>query len=107
MWTIIVALILTLSIMASAEPVDTRQYGFVKPGMGATEVQERLGRPDKIIPESTRLRPVHGPYGRELKEVVTEVWYYAGDGQVMHTYIKLENGVVIAKDKVQSGAPRW
>ena len=96
-WTTL-ALVIGLG-SACAEPVNTNQFGFIRDGMSETDLLERLGPPDERRVLSRRAVATSTRHGA-VAEVVEKVGLvYRGDGQIMTTYIILENGRVIHKEK--------
>jgi hypothetical protein len=106
MWTFVGMIVLAWVLVASAEPVDTRQFGFIKVGMSEREVLQRLGKPDDTVVTGRSFVPVAGPGRRELVEVKKYAHVWFGNGQIMDTVIRFENGVVVQADKVRSSGVR-
>ena len=50
MWFLLLVLVL-LPSLTLAEPIDSRQCGFLKTSMTMGAVRERFGAPDEVIPE--------------------------------------------------------
>ena len=83
---------------AQAEPIDTHDYGFLNPGMPASEVVNRVGEPDqKAITQRLLIRV----RGGGLVEQIEEGWLYKGNGQVMRTILVFRSGILQSKTKTQ------
>ena len=90
------SILLSLSVasVALAEPVDTSQLGWIRPGVRQAEVLERLGQPDSR--EVIAIEHLAHVRARTLALRVSqrEVWTYVGNGSVRDAVIVLDNGVV-------------
>lgn len=86
-------------MVAETASVDSRVFGLLALGISAEEVQQRLGPPDKIMPQSKQIRGTMYRGQVALHEVERVVWFYSGEGRLMDTFLTIENGVLIAKDK--------
>lgn len=87
-------LLLTAQLVC-AEPASTTAFAFIKPLMPQAEVVRRLGWPDWVLQGPRSLVPVWQNGRRELREIIRQTYVYAGDGQIMTSYIRLENGRVV------------
>lgn len=94
-------LILALATLSSAEPVNTNQFGYIKPGMPEATVLLRLGPPDSRTVTKRYLlltRTATGAVGVEREQVQL---VYHGDGYIKTAVILLDNGIVISAEKMK------
>ena len=97
----LVCLLVFLPLLAHAsEPVDTNQFGFISNGMSEAAVIQRLGEPDEVREEPRLLVQVSPPgQPKVLREKRRYTFVYPGNQQIMDTYIRFEDGVVVGKVK--------
>lgn len=86
-------------MVAEAASVDSRVFGLLPLGISAEEVRQRLGPPDKMMLQPKRMQGTTHRGQVALHEVERVVWFYSGEGRLMDTFLTLENGILVAKDK--------
>lgn len=92
--------ILFLTSLAAAESVDTRQFGFIRPGMPEAAVISRLGAPDeRRVLQRYTISNKTGPRSAISEDREKVLLIYYGDTTTMTAYITLDNGYVVSTDK--------
>ena len=84
----------------NAEPIDSRAFGILAPGMTTQALVQKFGPPDRIVIHprmmtgSVRRGSIH------LTEVEWATWFYTDRaGQIMETILTIKNGILVAKEK--------
>jgi hypothetical protein len=94
MWFLLLVLVL-LPALPLAEPIDSRQYGFLKTSMTMDAVRERFGAPDQVLAEQPVLVGRRtGPGTAVARTIERTTWVYKGDSTTMDTVIQFRDGVV-------------
>jgi hypothetical protein len=102
----LIAFLATIALAAlagavRAEPIDTLQFGLLRPGMTQQEVTARVGEPDAVTElgrVATVSRDLHGR-NVIIREQVREAWEYVGTRLVMAVRLIFVNGRLAEKVK--------